>query len=331
MGCICSISRQILADINIKRDLEINNNANMNNLLAQNKNPNQNNKNIIIGAKMPEINNINQDKLKQPKKEENEKEMKNNNNNNILEKKDEKDEKKESEKNSKNDTEKKEIKKEENVKKEKKEKIEKKEKKEKIEKKEKKEEEENEYLTKNNYNLRVFELINQIRINPSEYSQTVLDNINNIIIENHKIINKETGIEENKQEIVFKKKVKVNLYKGEESFREAVNALNRTPSMQKLKFNKDIVIPLPNNEQDIINSDFIKSKANEIRQFSNINIYFKEYIKNPEVAVLLMIVDDTEIMSGKKRECLLNPHLKYIGIDSKFIGKNFIAHFSFSK
>ena len=101
--------------------------------------------------------------------------------------------------------------------------------------------------------------------------------------------------------------------------------------MDKFKFNKDIVIPLPDNEEDITNSTFIKNKATEIRSHNNINVYFKEYIKNPEVAVLLMIVDDNENLNGKKRECLLNPNLKYIGINSKFIGKNFIAHFSFSK
>jgi hypothetical protein len=130
---------------------------------------------------------------------------------------------------------------------------------------------------------------------------------------------------------VFKKKVKVNLFKGEESFEEAAKILKNTPPMEKLKFNKDIVIPLPKNEEDIINSSFIKSKANEIRAHSNINVYFKEYIKNPEIAVLLMIVDDSENLNGKKRECLLNPNLKYIGIDSTFIGKSFIAHFSFAK
>lgn len=158
-----------------------------------------------------------------------------------------------------------------------------------------------------------------------------MDNIENIILETHKIINKETGIVENKQSYVFKKKVKVNLYKGEECFREAAEILKSTSPMEKLKFSNNIVIPLPDNEEDIINSTFIKNKANEIRKKSNINVYFKDYIKNPEIAVLLMVVDDTEVMNGKKRECLLNPLFKYIGIDSKFIGKNFIAHFSFSK
>ena len=311
MGCICSISRQIFADVNIRKESEIKNSTNNNKIFFQNQRPKEN---IIIEKKNQETSDMNQVKLRQPKKEE--KEKKDNTEVKIIEKKEEnKDELKEKEEKEKKDINEKKI-------------IEKK-----VEKnnedKEKKQEEEN--LTKNHYNQRVFELINQIRINPSEYSQTILDNISNIIIENHKVINKETGEEENKQEIVFKKKVKVNLYKGEESFREAVNVLNKTPPMDKLIFNKDIVIPLPDNEQDIIHSTFIKNKANEIRQHSNINIYFKEYIKNPEIAVLLMIVDDTEIMSGKKRECLLNPNIKYIGIDSKFIGKSFNGHFSFSK
>ena len=70
--------------------------------------------------------------------------------------------------------------------------------KEKLEEKGIKEEniEEKEEVSKNHYNQRAFELINKIRLNPSEYSQTVLDNINNIITETHRIVNKETGIEE---------------------------------------------------------------------------------------------------------------------------------------
>jgi hypothetical protein len=191
--------------------------------------------------------------------------------------------------------------------------------------------EEKEIVSKNLYNQRVFDLINQIRLNPSKYSQTILENINYVFTEVHGVINKETGIEEKKQSTVFKKKVKVILYKGKESFREAAEILKKTSPMEKLQFNKDIVIPLPNAEEDIINSSFIKSKVNEIRQHFNINIYFKDYIKNPEIAVLLMIVDDSENFGGKKRECLLNPNIKYIGIDSKFIGTKFIAHFSFSK
>ena len=44
-----------------------------------------------------------------------------------------------------------------------------------------------------------------------------------------------------------------------------------------------------------------------------------------------MIVDDTNKNAGKKRLALLNKDLKYIGVNHKFIGRHFVAYFSFSK
>ena len=183
----------------------------------------------------------------------------------------------------------------------------------------------------NLYNKRVFELINKVRTNPIEYSKIIMDNIKNISIENHKELNKYNGIEELKQVIVFKKKVKVKLFRGKESFLEAAKILENTRSIEPLKFNKSIIIPVPDSEEELKKSKPTKNEINEFMKKAKINAYFKEYVKNPEVAVLLMIVDDTEFSKGKKRKSLLNKEFKYIGIDSKFVGNNFIAHFSFSK
>ena len=80
-----------------------------------------------------------------------------------------------------------------------------------------------------------------------------------------------------------------------------------------------------------MNHKFINNKANEIMKKTKINFFFQEYIKNPEVAVLMMIVDDNKNMNGTKRNNILNPELKFIGIYSTFIVKNFIDYFSFSK
>ena len=44
-----------------------------------------------------------------------------------------------------------------------------------------------------------------------------------------------------------------------------------------------------------------------------------------------MIVDDTNKNAGKKRLALLNKDLKYVGVTSKFIGKNFVAYFALAK
>ena len=182
---------------------------------------------------------------------------------------------------------------------------------------------ESDFLTNNVYNKRIFELINKVRVNPAEYSKYVLDNIKNIITENKEELNKNTAMKEIKQITVFKKKVKVRLYKGEEGFFETAKYLQKLSPMEPLKFNENIVLPI----NEIGKKDLIKDKINNY----NINAFFKGNIKNPEIAVLLMIVDDNESLEKKKRNTLLNREYKYIGIDSKFSGKNFIAHFSFSK
>ena len=190
---------------------------------------------------------------------------------------------------------------------------------------------ESEYLSKNEYNKRVFDLINKIRVNPPEYSKIILDNIKNIIYETHLVKNEETGEDEDKRLCIFKKKVKVTLNKGEQSFQEAAKILETTASLDKFIFKDKIVLPLPKTEEELMNHKFINNKANEIMKKTKINFYFQEYIKNPEVAVLMMIVDDNKNRNGTKRNNILNPELKFIGIDSTFIGKNFIAYFSFSK
>ena len=52
----------------------------------------------------------------------------------------------------------------------------------------------------------------------------------------------------------------------------------------------------------------------------NINAFFKDSVKNPEVGVLLMIIGDYNNSQNKKRKAILNPKYKYITVNSKFIG-----------
>ena len=61
--------------------------------------------------------------------------------------------------------------------------------------------------TTNRFNSRVLDLINKIRRDPPSYANTILENIQYITNENNKLI--------------FKKKVKVLLNKGEEAFKNA--------------------------------------------------------------------------------------------------------------
>ena len=169
------------------------------------------------------------------------------------------------------------------------------------------------------YTERIISLINNIRSDPSSYSYTILESIQNI---------KRTK----NDKIIYHDKVKVALFKGEEAFYVAAEKLKNIQPMNKLEYDQNLCVPLPENENEFKSQEFLNSSVEKMREKNiNVEIYFRDLIKIPEVAVLLMIVDDNSKNTSKKRNTLLNKNFKYIGVCSKFIGKNFVAHLSFSR
>ena len=173
------------------------------------------------------------------------------------------------------------------------------------------------------YPEKMLELINKIREDPASYADIIEDSINNII-ENQDDV-------EGKPKIIYKKKVKVALTRGKPAFREAAEILRNMESLPPLEFKNEICVPLPDNENEIKDSSYLREQVNILRETTNIDVYFKDLVKLPDVSALLMIVDDGEKNAGRKRNSVLNKNFKYIGINSKFIGKTFIAYFTFSK
>lgn len=173
------------------------------------------------------------------------------------------------------------------------------------------------------YPEKMLELINKIRKDPKNYAEIIEDSIQNIL--------EIQSDEENSPKFIFKKKVKVALARGEPAFTEAAEQLRNTKPLRPLKLKNEICITLPDNEEDNKDSSYLREQVKIIRENTNIDVFFKDLIKIPEVSVLLMIVDDSTKSPGKKRQAVLNPDYKYIGITSKFIGKTFVAYFTFSK
>ena len=101
--------------------------------------------------------------------------------------------------------------------------------------------------------------------------------------------------------------------------------------MAPLEFNGNICIPLPQNEEELKDPTYLKEQVKVIKEYNNIDLFFKDLIKLPDVAALLMVVDDNVKNTGRKRKAILNKDFKYIGINSHFIGKTFLAYFAFSK
>ena len=173
-----------------------------------------------------------------------------------------------------------------------------------------------------NYPQKMLELINKIRGDPIAYADTIEESINNIIEDENP-----TG---GNPKIIYKKKVKVALNKGEPAFREAAEILRNMNPLPPLELKNNICVPLPESEEEMKDSSYLKEQVKILRENDKIDVFFKDLIKIPEVSALLMIVDDSERNPGKKRQAVLSKDFKYIGINSKFIGKNFIAYFTFS-
>ena len=168
------------------------------------------------------------------------------------------------------------------------------------------------------------------------FSQYIFDHINKIREDPQSFINNieeaKTFILYNKsKKLIYKKNVKVALSEGIPAFQEAISILKICKPMNKLIFEPKLMVKLPDNEDDIINKEYFKSEIKKMKSKGiQIKSYWRDIINEPETSFLMMIVDDTGMKSGMKRNDILDPNMKYIGICSKSIGKYFICFLTFS-
>ena len=173
------------------------------------------------------------------------------------------------------------------------------------------------------YPKNMLNLINKIRQDPKSYAEVIENSIQNIL--------EIQSDNEKDPKYIYKKKVKVALARGEPAFTEAAEDLRNKTPLPPLELKKEICVSLPEKEEDIKDSNYLREQVKILRETTNVDVFFKDLIKIPEVSALLMVVDDSTKSPGKKRQAVLNPDYKYIGITSKFIGKTFVAYFTFSK
>ena len=159
----------------------------------------------------------------------------------------------------------------------------------------------------------IFENINSIRTNPKSYISKIESSEKNIT-------------KDKKDRLIYKSNVKVALTKGLESFEEAINILKETEPMNRLIFDPNLIIPLPDTEEDIKDKNYLKEKVNKLIEKRSVKSYWRDIVKDKETSLLLSIVDDTGAKSGMKRKNILNPNIKYIGINSITIGKTFACY-----
>jgi hypothetical protein len=170
-----------------------------------------------------------------------------------------------------------------------------------------------------NFSLYIFEHINLLRQNPKSFINLIEDSKKKITYDK-------------KKRLVYKSNVKVALSKGEPAFDDAISVLKNTVPMNKLIYNPNMNIPLPISEEEIKDKNYLKNNV-KLLLSNNVKIrtYWRDIINDPETSFILMIVDDSGNKAGNKRKDLLNPDMKYIGICSTMIGKNFVCYLCFSE
>ena len=170
-----------------------------------------------------------------------------------------------------------------------------------------------------NYSKYLFEQINKIRVDPLSFIGVIEDSKANIIKHRY-------------GGYIYRDKINIALYQGEPAFNEAIEYLKSTESMGKLEYSPELTAQLPQNEKEIRDKNDLKKKVEKMLEKGqhNIKSYWKDIIKDPEISFLLMIVDDNAANGGRRRRDILNPKMKYIGISSIQINRNFVCYITLS-
>ena len=113
---------------------------------------------------------------------------------------------------------------------------------------------------------------------------------------------------------------------------KGVSILKTVQPMAPLIFKENMCLAVPTTEEELKDKEFLKNGVSALRgQGVNIDNAWKDLVKDAETSFLLMVVDDSGKKAGMKRNDILNPSYKYVGISSTMIGKSFIAFCTFSK
>ena len=167
---------------------------------------------------------------------------------------------------------------------------------------------------KDDFSEYIFDNINKIREDPQSFIKVIEQAKKNIILDKKGIF-------------IYKSTVKVALSRGVPAFDETINLLKNLKPMQKLIFSNELLMEYPINEEQIKDKKYMNDQINiKVQNGIPIKSFWRDIIKEPQTCLILMIVDDTGVNSGKKRNDILDPNMQCIGIVSKKIGKSFASY-----
>jgi hypothetical protein len=165
-----------------------------------------------------------------------------------------------------------------------------------------------------NFSKALFSQINKIRSNPQSYINFIENSKKNIMTDK-------------KGRLIYNGKIKIALTRGEKAFDEAIDFLKKSKSMEQLVFNPYLTVEMPKTANEIKYKNDLRYKVEKmINKGIIIKSFWRDVIRDPEISFLMMMVDDTGEMSGMRRKDLLDPNMKYIGINAVEINGSFVCY-----
>ena len=165
-----------------------------------------------------------------------------------------------------------------------------------------------------NFSKALFSQINKIRSNPQSYINFIENSKKNIMTDK-------------KGRLIYNGTIKIALTRGEQAFDEAIDFLKKSKSMEQLVFNPYLTVEMPKTANEIKYKNDLRYKVEKmINKGIIIKSFWRDVIRDPEISFLMMMVDDTGEMSGMRRKDLLDPTMKYIGINAVEINGSFVCY-----
>ena len=179
--------------------------------------------------------------------------------------------------------------------------------------------EDDDTIPKDNFSKYLLEQINKIRADPQSFIGVIEDAKDNI------------KKSKNGNFYYNGNKIKVALVEGESAFNEAIEFLKSCKPMEPLVFSKNLIPPIPQNKEDLQSKSFLRKSIDKMMcDGIRVNSYWRDIINDAEICFLLMIVDDNGDKKGMRRNDILSPNMKEIGISSVEINGRAVNYFVLS-
>jgi len=179
--------------------------------------------------------------------------------------------------------------------------------------------EDDDSIPKDNFSKYLLEQINKIRADPQSFIGVIEDAKDNI------------KKSKNGNFYYNGNKIKVALVEGESAFNEAIEFLKSCKPMEPLVFSKNLIPPIPQNKEELQSKSYLRKSIDKMMcDGIRVNSYWRDIINDAEICFLLMIVDDNGDKKGMRRNDILSPNMKEIGISSVEINGRAVNYFVLS-